>query len=98
MNHQQALRAIKARINGEWDQPDLVAHGALGTAREDILAIIEKVQPLSLPDLTEEENAAIRQATLSPVFQNLIGCEEWDLSEDAENDLWSAIKKLENDA
>jgi len=35
-----ALRAIVARINGEWDQKDLVAFGPLATSTiEDVLAI-----------------------------------------------------------
>lgn len=37
-----AIKAILARINGEWDQPDLMAFGALSSdALADIKAIAE---------------------------------------------------------
>ena len=35
-----ALEAVRARINGEWDHPALVAFGALGNCEADLLAII----------------------------------------------------------
>jgi hypothetical protein len=34
-----ALQAITARIQGEWDHPALLAYGALGIINEDVLAI-----------------------------------------------------------
>jgi hypothetical protein len=38
----QALRAIQARIRGEWDCPDLVKFGPLSTdTLQDVLAIIK---------------------------------------------------------
>ncbi len=38
-----ALRAIEARINGEWDNPSLIAIGELHTSAEmDILRIVEE--------------------------------------------------------
>lgn len=40
----RALRAIKARINGVWDDPDLISFGPLGNMNEDILAIIAKAE------------------------------------------------------
>lgn len=40
-----ALRAIKARIDGEYDHPELMRLGALGDQDEDILRIIEEVLP-----------------------------------------------------
>lgn len=45
--------------------------------------------------LTPEEIDAIKQALISDAFKNLIGAEEWDLSEADENLLWDAIKKIE---
>jgi hypothetical protein len=39
-----ALRAIRARINGEWDHPDLLKFGPLGNTIDDILMIIEQVE------------------------------------------------------
>lgn len=35
-----ALRAIRARINGEYDHPDLVKLGPLGDQQGDLLAIV----------------------------------------------------------
>lgn len=40
-----ALRAIVARVNGEWDQPDLVAFGALGDLSADVLRIAAAAIP-----------------------------------------------------
>ena len=37
-----ALRAIRARISGQFDHPDLIAFGPLGDKDGDILAIIAK--------------------------------------------------------
>jgi hypothetical protein len=43
MNADQALRAIVARIKGEFDQPDLMGCGPLSTdTMADVLAIAEK--------------------------------------------------------
>jgi len=39
--HGKALRAIIARIQGGWDQPDLLEYGPLGDMKEDILSIAE---------------------------------------------------------
>jgi hypothetical protein len=46
--------------------------------------------------LTIEEKAAVEKALLSQALQNLIGAEEWDLSEEEENHLWTAISKVES--
>lgn len=35
-----ALMAIVARVRGEWDQPDLVAYGALRTSPETDMSLI----------------------------------------------------------
>ena len=41
----KALRAIQARIQGEWDNPALMEFGPLGTnVIEDILAIISETE------------------------------------------------------
>ena len=41
---EQALRAIKARIDGVWDDPDLLAFGERHVnSLEDIEAIVNKV-------------------------------------------------------
>lgn len=45
--------------------------------------------------LTPEEIAALKKALRSAAFRNLIGTEEWDLTEEEENTLWDALKKLE---
>lgn len=37
-----ALRAVRARIRGEWDDPDLLAFGPLAIKDEDVLAIAER--------------------------------------------------------
>lgn len=45
MTPRAALRAIKARISGEWDAPELVALGPLLPDRiEDILRILAAVE------------------------------------------------------
>lgn len=36
----EALDAVKARINGEWDNPSLVKVGPLGNLADDILRIL----------------------------------------------------------
>lgn len=41
MTEIDALAAIRARINGEWDHPELVKIGALGDTNADILRIID---------------------------------------------------------
>jgi hypothetical protein len=38
------LRAVRARVNGEWDQPDLIAYGPLSTTADDLLRISEPSQ------------------------------------------------------
>lgn len=35
-----ALKAVHARINGIWDNPDLVAYGSLSTITSDIDRIV----------------------------------------------------------
>ena len=41
MTKSQALRAVKARIDGRWDDPDLVAIGPLcESVAEDIVYIL----------------------------------------------------------
>ncbi len=39
----KALNAIRARVHGEWDHPDLMAIGPLGSISGDILRIVEPV-------------------------------------------------------
>lgn len=36
------LRAIRARIKGEFDHPDLVAMGPLGNSQDDILQLVAR--------------------------------------------------------
>lgn len=45
--------------------------------------------------LTNEEWIVLRAVLLDPTFQNLIGAEEWALTEDAEQTLWDIIGKAE---
>lgn len=45
MKAHAAIRAIIARIQGEWDQRDLVAIGPLGDTQDDILRIARSVEP-----------------------------------------------------
>lgn len=45
MKADAAIRAIVARIQGEWDQPDLVSFGPLGDTQDDVLRIAQSVQP-----------------------------------------------------
>ena len=40
---ESTLRAIKARIQGIWDDPDLMEMGVLDSQAGDILSFIEKV-------------------------------------------------------
>lgn len=42
---EEALRAIRARIEGEYDHPALLRAGALGDKDADILRIIDPVLP-----------------------------------------------------
>lgn len=44
MKADAAIRAIVARIQGEWDQPDLVSFGPLADTQDDILRIAQSVQ------------------------------------------------------
>lgn len=39
---QQVLNAVKARVDGVWDDPDLVRYGPIGDLAEDIAAILRK--------------------------------------------------------
>ena len=48
-----------------------------------------------MEEFTPAEVAAIKRALLSAEFQLLIGAEDWNLTEEEENHLWSAIKKFE---
>ena len=45
--------------------------------------------------LTPEQWAVLITVLKDPSFQNLIGAEEWSLSEDAEGTLWEIIAKAE---
>lgn len=47
-----------------------------------------------MDEITPEEMAAIEKALLTREFLNLIGAEEWDLSEEDEKFIWSAIMKI----
>ena len=40
-NMYSTLRAIQARIKGEWDNPHLIAKGPLGDTNDDILSFVE---------------------------------------------------------
>lgn len=40
------------------------------------------------------EKAVLRKVLMSKAFQELIGAEEWDLTEQEEEILWGAIKRL----
>lgn len=42
----EALQAIRARVNGEWDNPALLAIGPLGLEAPDILRICERTAQL----------------------------------------------------
>lgn len=46
-----------------------------------------------MPEFNEAEMNAIIAVLKSDALQLLIGAEEWDLTEDQENALWSAIDK-----
>ena len=48
-----------------------------------------------LAKLTAEEMIVLANVLLDPVFQNLIGAEDWALTEDAEETLWGIIRKVE---
>lgn len=43
--------------------------------------------------LNVQESHVIRKVLASPVFQYLIGAEEWDLTEDDEACLWTIINR-----
>jgi hypothetical protein len=47
-----------------------------------------------MDELTDDEKAAIVKAIKSRAFQDLIGAEEWTLTEPEEFLLWDAIRKL----
>ena len=47
-----------------------------------------------MENLSPEEMNAIAAALLSDEFQNLIGGEEWDLTEKQEMLLWNVINRL----
>jgi hypothetical protein len=44
-------------------------------------------------NLDEDETAIIRKILASAALQNLIGAEEWDLSEAEEERLWIIIRR-----
>lgn len=48
-------------------------------------------------ELGDAEKRAITKALRSDAFKNLIGAQEWDLSEREEHNLWSALEKLAAD-
>lgn len=45
--------------------------------------------------LTPEEFEVVAKVLQSTVVQNLIGGEEWDLTEEDEGVLWDVIRKIE---
>lgn len=50
MNKKQAIAAIKARIEGEWDNPQLLKIGALNTdPLKDIQVILNIARPIDEP-------------------------------------------------
>lgn len=44
--------------------------------------------------LTDMQKAVLRKVLLDKTFQNLIGAEEWSLTEDEEMELWEIIDQL----
>lgn len=48
--------------------------------------------------MTPEEQALLLKIFNSVAFQNLIGSEEWDLTEDEENRLWYLIRKMNHNS
>ena len=49
----------------------------------------ERIKPDPFP-------IVIRKVLLSDAIQNLIGAEEWDLTEEEEMTLWEIIRKIES--
>ena len=47
-----------------------------------------------MTDLTPEELAVIRKVLLSDALKNLIGGEDWDLTEQEEQLLWDVIDRI----
>ena len=45
-----------------------------------------------MPKLYPEDIALLRKVLYSQAFQNLIGAEEWDLTESEEIQLWALIE------
>lgn len=45
--------------------------------------------------LTPEEERVLEEVLKSQALQNLIGAEQWDLSEEDEKILWRIIRKVE---
>jgi len=48
-------------------------------------------------NLNEAEEAVLERVLASTVFRNLMGAEEWDLTEDEEWVLWGLIKRVEGE-
>lgn len=47
--------------------------------------------------LTNEQRRVLFKALRSPAFQNLIGAEEWNLTEAEEETLWVIINLVDDD-
>jgi hypothetical protein len=47
-------------------------------------------------NLSDEESRVLCEAITSDVFRNLIGAEEWDLSEPDEMILWDIINRVKD--
>ena len=47
-----------------------------------------------MDNLTTEEKEVMKKVLLSTPLQNLLGAEEWDLTEPEEEILWSIIERL----
>lgn len=63
MTNQRKLNAIKARINGEWDHPDLLELGPLlPNTAQDLLRILELTE-------TERTQVADIERTLDDQLQ-----------------------------
>lgn len=75
------------------DEMEKVEEHAIEIAKQALG--IGQSEDSAMDKLTIEETDAIKKALLSRAFQMLIGAEEWDLSEEEEVQLWSAIRKME---
>jgi len=62
MTPNDALSAIRARIQGVWDNPALASIGPLGDADYDILRILDLVDTPSAGDVTPDMLAVLKEA------------------------------------